>query len=48
MHQYGSKQFMMVVIQDLFLQKLSRDANNFSAVLFSMKNFEIVDRLLNQ
>ena len=37
---------MMVMIEDLYMQKLSRDANNFSEILFSMKNFEIVDILL--
>lgn len=47
MHQYGSKQFMMVVVQDLFVQNLmARD--NQSSLLISVKNFEIVDKLLNQ
>ena len=47
MHQYGSKQFMMVVVQDLFVQNLMAHDNQ-SSLLISVKNFEIVDKLLNQ
>lgn len=47
MHQYGSKQFMMVVVQDLFVQNLTAHDNQ-SSLLISVKNFEIVDKLLNQ
>jgi hypothetical protein len=48
MHQFGSKQFMMVVIQDVFVQSLSASKDNYSSLLWSIKNFEIIDRLLNQ
>ena len=37
---------MMIAISDVFLQSLS--TSNSSSILWSIKNFEIVDRLLNQ
>lgn len=37
---------MMIEISDVFLQSLS--TSNGSSILWSIKNFEIVDRLLNQ
>ena len=48
MHQFGSKQFMTVVVSDLFMQSLLAKKDNFSSSLVSIKNFEVIDRLLNQ
>lgn len=39
---------MTVVFQDIQLQQLSRKNDDSTQFLFSLKNFEIVDSLLNQ
>jgi hypothetical protein len=39
---------MMAEIQDFFLQQMTASKEKFNSLLVSIKNYEIIDRLLNQ